>query len=70
MYTPESFQKEVQQGMLLNQQRFAFIGTAFALPHEIKQFVKLYMQSRDYDYMQIPALRFVSPANISVKRSD
>jgi peptidyl-prolyl cis-trans isomerase D len=58
-YTPESFQKEIQQGMLLNQQRFAFIGTAFALPSEIERFVKLYMQTRDYSYLTIPAFPFI-----------
>lgn len=63
-FTPESFQHEVQQGMLLNQQRFAFIGTAFALPNEIEQFVKLYMQTRDYSYTRIPALKFVDQADV------
>lgn len=70
LFTPESFQKEVSQGMLLNQQRFAFIGTSFALPTEIKQFVKLYMQTRDYDYMQIPALRFIKQAMVSPDEVD
>lgn len=69
-FTPESFQKEVRQGMLLNQQRFAFIGTSFALPNEIKQFVKLYMQTRDYDYMQIPVLRFINQATVSPQEID
>ncbi len=64
-FTPESFQKEVRQGMLLNQQRFAFMGTAFSLPGDIKQFVKLYMQTRDYDYLTIPALRFIQQGNIT-----
>jgi peptidyl-prolyl cis-trans isomerase D len=64
LFTPDSFQREVQQGMLLNQQRFAFIGTAFALPNEIEQFVKLYMQTRDYDYTRIPALKFLDRADV------
>jgi len=68
LFTHESFQREVQQGMLLNQQRFAFIGTAFALPHEIEHFVQLYMQTRDYDYTRIPALKFVD--NASIKESE
>ena len=38
-FTPDSFQKEVRQGMLLNQQRFALIGTSFVLPNELNQFV-------------------------------
>ena len=65
LFTPETFQKEVSQGMLLNQQRFAFIGTSFALSTEIQQFVKLYMQTRDYDYIQIPAANFVKQSVIS-----
>lgn len=64
-FTPESFQQEVRQGMLLNQQRFALIGTAFALPSELNQFVKLYMQTRDYDYLRIPALRFINQVKVS-----
>jgi peptidyl-prolyl cis-trans isomerase D len=65
MFTPESFRNEVKQGMLLNQQRFAFIGSAFALPEEIKRFVKLYMQTRDYDYLEIPAAKFIKNIQIS-----
>ena len=44
--------------MLLNQQRFAFMGSSFALPDEIKRFVRLYMQTRDYDYLTVPAISF------------
>lgn len=65
LYTTESFQKEVQDGMLTNQQRFALIGTEFVLPHEIERFVKLYMQKRDYSYLQIPVARFLHEAKIS-----
>lgn len=65
MFTPESFQREVQQGMLLNQQRFAFIGSSFALPSEIKRFVKLYMQTRNYDFVKIPVTLFGDQAKIS-----
>lgn len=54
-YTPQTFQQEVRQGMLLNQQRFALIGTAFILPNELKQFVRLSMQTRDYTYTRLKA---------------
>lgn len=70
LFTPESFQKEVSQGMLLNQQRFAFMGTSFALPAEIKRFVKLYMQTRDYDYLKIPARSFFKPADVTATEID
>lgn len=65
MFTPQSFQQEVQQGMLQNQQRFAFIGTAFSLPLEISQFVALYMQTRDFSYLQIPAVNFLQSIHIA-----
>lgn len=64
-FTAESFQNEVRQGMLLNQQRFALIGTSFAMPADIERFVKLYMQTRDYTYLQIPALRFFDKKSIA-----
>ncbi|KTD64993.1 SurA N-terminal domain-containing protein [Legionella shakespearei] len=65
MFTPETFQKEVRQGMLLNQQRFAFMGSSFALPDEIRRFVRLYMQSRDYDYITVSSAPFLSKVNVS-----
>lgn len=70
LFTPDSFRREVSQGMLLNQQRFVFIGTSFALPTEIQQFVKLYMQTRDYDYMEIPAQRFIKQVQVSPQEID
>lgn len=65
LFTPQSFQKEIYQGMLLNQQHFAFLGTAFALPNEVEKFVKLYGQIRDYRYLQIPTSAFLKSVNVS-----
>lgn len=65
MFTHASFQSEVRQGMLLNQQRFAFIGSAFALPEDAKRFAKLYMQTRDYSYLQIPLKLFMKKESVS-----
>lgn len=64
-FTQLSFQNEVRQGMLLNQQRFAFIGSSFALPDEIERFVKLFMQTRDYDYLTISTAQFEKGVTIS-----
>lgn len=63
-YTPESFQSEVRQGMLLNQQRFAFIGTSFALPEDIKQFTQLYFQKRDYHFSVIKLSSFLRESKV------
>lgn len=65
LFTQTSFQTEVRQGMLLNQQRFAFIGSSFALPDEMERYVRLYMQNRDYDYLTVSAARFAKDAKIS-----
>ncbi len=65
LFTAQSFQEEVRQGMLLNQQRFAFMGTAFALPDEIEKFVKLYGQTRDYRYVRIPSSVFLEGVQVS-----
>ena len=67
LFTPESFQTEVRDELLSNQQRFAFSGTAFALPYELEQFVKLYHQTRDYDYLVIPYQPFVQHVKIDDK---
>lgn len=64
-YTPQTFQQELKQGMLLNQQRFALIGTSFVLPNELNQFVRLAMQTRDYQYARIKATDFTSKVAIS-----
>ncbi|MGL5743147.1 MAG: SurA N-terminal domain-containing protein [Legionella sp.] len=70
LFTQSTFLDEVKQGMLLNQQRFAFMGSSFALPDEIDRFVSLYMQSRDFDYLNVPVAQFekgvqVSPEDIA-----
>lgn len=65
LFTAESFQKEVRQGMLLNQQRSAFMVSSFALPDEIKRFVNLYMQVRDYDYLVISPSQFESKVTVT-----
>ena len=65
LFTSQSFQKEIYQGMLLNQQHFAFLGTAFALPNEVENFVKLYGQTRDYRYLQIPTRTFLKGLDVS-----
>jgi peptidyl-prolyl cis-trans isomerase D len=65
LFTPETFQNEVRQGMLVNQQRFAFVGSSFALPDEVSRFVRLYMQTRDYDYVTITSSNFIKQATIA-----
>lgn len=65
LFNAKTFHAEVKQGMLLNQQRFAFMGTSFSLPDEIKHYIKLSMQTRDYDYIQISLAPFIEKDKVS-----
>ncbi len=67
LFTPETFQREVQQGMLLNQQKFALIGSAFAIAKEINHFVGLYLQERSYAFLRIPAKLFLDAKRVTEK---
>ncbi len=51
LLTPEALLHKVQQGMLLNQQRFMISASDFALPSELKNFVALTEQTRNYHYL-------------------
>lgn len=66
-FTPQTFEQEVKQGMLLNQQRFALIGTSFVLPNELEQFVRLSTQTRDYGYALISSDNFIAKMQLSDK---
>lgn len=63
-FTPESFQTDVQQGMLINQQQFSIDKTAFALPYEIQRFVQLFLQTRDYAYIIIPYQKYLQQVKV------
>jgi len=64
-FTHETFQREVQEGMLLNQLRFAFANTNFALPNEVDTYVKLFNQVRDYRYILIFPRLFLNTISVS-----
>lgn len=53
-YTPETFLQEVMQGMLVNQQRFGIIGSAFVLPSEIERYARFFFEKRSYAYLDLP----------------
>lgn len=67
MFTPESFLQEVKQGMLINQVRFGLMGTSFVLPSELNRFVKLFLQSRDYQYMVLPYAPLMASVTVDEK---
>ena len=66
-FTPQTFQQEVRQGMLLNQQRFALIGTEFVLPNELNKYVSLSMQTRDYQFTTIKSTDFINKERVTAE---
>jgi len=58
LYTPSVFLKRIQDGLLVNQQRFSFAGTAFILKNELKRFIQLFNQTRSFRYLIIPVSLF------------
>jgi peptidyl-prolyl cis-trans isomerase D len=68
LYTPAVFMTKIQEGLLINQQRFAFAGTVFLLPQEINQLMSLAKQTRNVDYLIIPKKVFVP--NVKVSESE
>lgn len=65
LYTAKSFYQDVTAGMVLNQQRFAFIGTSFVLPDELTRYINLALESRDYNYLLISFVDFIKPESIT-----
>lgn len=65
LFTPAAFQQEVQQGMTLNQQRFALIGTEFVLPNELAHFIEETLQKRSYDTLTLPVSAFMNQVTVS-----
>jgi peptidyl-prolyl cis-trans isomerase D len=65
LFTPISFQQQVQQGMIVNQQKFALMGTQFVLPSEFKDFVGVTQQERNIRYTIIPVHDFSTNIDIA-----
>lgn len=62
LYTPAVFLTKIQEGLTINQQRFAFAGTTFVLPKEVSQLVALAKQARDMSYVVLPWKNYAPPA--------
>lgn len=64
-YTPLSFQKMMTQDLLINQQRFGVIGTAFALPYEADRALQQQFEQRDLRYVVLPLSAFIAKSQPS-----
>jgi peptidyl-prolyl cis-trans isomerase D len=65
LYSEEEFIADLEQRMIISQLQSGIIESAFVLPDEIDNFVKLIKQTRDIGYVIIPNSHFVNKIKIS-----
>jgi len=53
--TPATYQKAIAEDTVINQLQFAIANTSFVTPTELKNIIGLSFQSRDFNYIVIPA---------------
>lgn len=53
--TPATYQKAIAEDTVINQLQFAIANTSFVTPTELKNIIGLSFQSRDFNYLVIPA---------------
>lgn len=65
LYTQEAFFAELTRTLLIDQQMVSITRSAFLLPNEVEQGIKLIAQKRDFSYLLIPATHFLSSTEIT-----
>jgi len=65
LYSEAGFIADIEQKMMVSQLHMGISGSAFALPDEITNFVKLIKQTRDIGYTIIPASHFAGKVTVS-----
>jgi peptidyl-prolyl cis-trans isomerase D len=65
LYTQEQFLADMRNSMLINQAQGGYVNSAFALPDEVDEVIKLVNQKRDISYVIVPAARFTKNVIIS-----
>jgi peptidyl-prolyl cis-trans isomerase D len=65
LYSEAGFIADLEQKMMVSQLHMGITGSAFALPDETNNFVKLIKQTRDIGYAIIPASHFADKVTVS-----
>jgi peptidyl-prolyl cis-trans isomerase D len=64
-YTPQGFIKDIQKALKLEQVRRGFVDSAFVVPVDAQQAVRLINQTRDIDYFSLPVDRFKNKVTVT-----
>jgi peptidyl-prolyl cis-trans isomerase D len=64
-YSPEEFQKNLQNELLIDQARYGLSKSDFLLPNELQQMIGTLYQTRDIGYVLIPQKSFLNSVVIT-----
>jgi peptidyl-prolyl cis-trans isomerase D len=64
MFTQDTFFANLSNSMVLAQVRTGFVGTSFALPHEVAKTAMLLTQTRSFHYVMFPARAFSAKVTV------
>jgi len=65
LYTPQSFAADMERSMLASQVQQGIMGSAFSLPSEVDQTVRLTDQTRDVSFFTIPVQQYAAKVSAS-----
>lgn len=65
LYSEEEFIGELQRNMIISHLQTGIVTSAFVLPNELDNIIKLMQQKRDIGYMVIPNSKFIHNVNVS-----
>ncbi len=64
-FSAEEFRRAVQNDLMIGQVRSSIVDSAFVLPYEFDRTVDLLEQTRDLQYLLIPAADYLSQVNVT-----
>ncbi|MGD9108445.1 MAG: SurA N-terminal domain-containing protein [Gammaproteobacteria bacterium] len=70
LYSTDAFLAQLGNEILVSQVKSGIVGTAFSLPQEIDQLIKLVNQKRSFKYLVIPTKRFLTQIKLPTKAAE
>ncbi|MGD9153679.1 MAG: SurA N-terminal domain-containing protein [Gammaproteobacteria bacterium] len=67
LYSTDAFLAQLKNEILVSQVKNGIVGTAFTLPQEIDQLIKLVNQKRSFNYLIIPMEHFLAQVKLPAK---
>jgi len=69
-YSPEVFLSELKRSMLISQVQVGYTESAFVLPSDLDDAIKLINQTRDIDFVVVPTSKFLKEVKVTDEEID